>query len=48
MRTDAEWMAEALDLARAAHTKVHWYAASHPLNERAFADRAAFLVHELS
>jgi dienelactone hydrolase len=40
--------AEALALAKAAHTTVHWYAARHPLNERAFADRAAFLALELA
>jgi dienelactone hydrolase len=39
--------AEALALARAAHTSVHWYPTPHPLNERAFADRAAFLVRHL-
>jgi dienelactone hydrolase len=40
--------AEALGLAQAAHTTVHWYAARHPLNERAFADRVAFLARELA
>jgi dienelactone hydrolase len=39
--------AEALGLAKAAHTRVRWYAAAHPLNERAFADRDAFLADKL-
>jgi dienelactone hydrolase len=40
--------AEALGLAKAARTSVRWYAATHPLNERAFADRDAFLADKLS
>ena len=39
--------AEALALAKAARTTVKWYPALHALNERAFADRAAFLVARL-
>src|SRR5207244_3693792 len=39
--------AEALALAKAAHTSVHWYRARHPLNERAFADRETFLARHL-
>jgi hypothetical protein len=39
--------AELAALARAARTRMHWYDALHPLNERAFADRTAFLVREL-
>jgi dienelactone hydrolase len=39
--------AELAALSRAARTRMHWYDALHPLNERAFADRTAFLVREL-
>jgi dienelactone hydrolase len=39
--------AELAALANAAHTTVHYYAALHPLNEKAFADRAAFLTKQL-
>ena len=34
-------------LAKAARTKVRYYPALHPLNEQAYADRAAFLVGNL-
>ena len=34
-------------LAKAARTTVRYYPAMHPLNERAFADREAFLVQKL-
>jgi dienelactone hydrolase len=40
--------AELATLARAAHTTVRYYAALHPLNEKAYADRAAFLVRLLT
>jgi dienelactone hydrolase len=39
--------AELAALARAAHTSVRYYPATHQLNARAYADRAAFLVREL-
>jgi dienelactone hydrolase len=39
--------AELAALARAAHTSVDYYPATHQLSERAYADRAAFLVREL-
>jgi len=34
-------------LAQAAHTSVRYYPATHQLNEKAYADRAAFLVRTL-
>jgi dienelactone hydrolase len=39
--------AELQALAKAAHTTVRWYAALHPLNEQAFADRETFLAQKL-
>ena len=40
--------AELAELAKTAHTRVRYYDALHPLNERAYADRAAFLARELT
>jgi hypothetical protein len=40
--------AELAAFAKTARTTVHYYAARHPLNEQAYADRAAFLVRALT